>query len=115
MTKSVSPTCVLLNEYSLDIGTALQCLVDGGLERDAPAATQPFVGRDDHIGVTCDGVVIICNQSNDIYPQFRMRILSASALNPANTTLCGAPIRAQASMAYTACGVIGMYKHTRSP
>ena len=36
-----------------------------------------------------------------------MRLRSASAEKPANTTECGAPIRAQASMATIASGIIG--------
>ena len=33
---------------------------------------------------------------------------SASAEKPANTTVCGAPIRAQASIAIGSSGIIGM-------
>ena len=40
-------------------------------------------------------------------PQSWIRSLSASALNPPNTTLWTAPIRAQASMAIAASGTIG--------
>ena len=40
-------------------------------------------------------------------PQSFIRSLSASALNPLKTTLWGAPIRAQASIAVTASGIIG--------
>lgn len=36
-----------------------------------------------------------------------MRLCRASAENPPKTTECGAPIRAQASMAMTASGIIG--------
>ena len=41
-------------------------------------------------------------------PQSLMRPLSASAENPPNTTVCGAPIRAQASIAIGSSGIIGM-------
>jgi hypothetical protein len=41
-------------------------------------------------------------------PQSSMRSRSASALNPPNTTVCGAPIRAHASIAIAASGTIGM-------
>ena len=34
---------------------------------------------------------------------------------PPNTTECGAPILAQASIAIAASGTIGIYKATRSP
>jgi hypothetical protein len=44
-----------------------------------------------------------------------MRIASSWAANPPNTTECTAPRRAQASMAITAPGTIGMYTTTRSP
>jgi hypothetical protein len=37
-----------------------------------------------------------------------MRLRSASAEKPPKTTECGAPMRAHASMATTACGIIGM-------
>ena len=37
-----------------------------------------------------------------------MRSLSASAENPPNTTVCGAPSRAQASIAIGSSGIIGM-------
>jgi len=37
-----------------------------------------------------------------------MRAASSFAANPPNTTECTAPIRAQASMAITASGIIGM-------
>ena len=40
-------------------------------------------------------------------PQSRMRVDSASAEKPPKTTVCGAPRRAQASMATTASGIIG--------
>ena len=36
-----------------------------------------------------------------------MRSLTASAEKPPNTTLCGAPIRAHASIAITTSGIIG--------
>jgi hypothetical protein len=36
-----------------------------------------------------------------------MRLRSASAENPPNTTECTAPMRAQASIATTASGIIG--------
>ena len=37
-----------------------------------------------------------------------MRLASSAAAKPPNTTEWTAPIRAQASMAKTACGIIGM-------
>ncbi len=37
-----------------------------------------------------------------------MRLASSAAAKPPNTTECTAPSRAQASMAKTACGTIGM-------
>ena len=37
-----------------------------------------------------------------------MRVASSFAAKPPNTTECTAPIRAQASMATTASGIIGM-------
>ena len=40
--------------------------------------------------------------------QSRIRVASASAENPPNTTVCGAPMRAQASIAMTVSGTIGM-------
>ena len=40
--------------------------------------------------------------------QSRIRELSASAENPPKTTMCGAPRRAQASIATTVSGIIGM-------
>jgi hypothetical protein len=36
-----------------------------------------------------------------------MRPARASAEKPPNTTVCGAPMRAQASIAMTASGIIG--------
>lgn len=42
-------------------------------------------------------------------------LLSDSDENPPNTMLCGAPIRAQASIATASSGIIGMYMATRSP
>ena len=44
-----------------------------------------------------------------------MRSRSDSALNPPNTMLWGAPMRAQASMAMASSGTMGMYRVTRSP
>ena len=44
-----------------------------------------------------------------------MRVASSWAANPPNTTECTAPSRAQASIAITASGIIGMYSTTRSP
>ncbi len=44
-----------------------------------------------------------------------MRSRSASAEKPPNTTLCGAPILAQASSAMGNSGTIPMYTATRSP
>ena len=40
-------------------------------------------------------------------PKSATRLASESAENPPNTTVCGAPTRAQASMATTASGIIG--------
>ena len=40
--------------------------------------------------------------------QSSMRLASSFAANPPNTTECTAPSRAQASIAITACGIIGM-------
>jgi hypothetical protein len=40
---------------------------------------------------------------------------SDSAEKPPNTTLCGIPSRAQASMANTASGIIGSWMATQSP
>ena len=37
-----------------------------------------------------------------------MRVASSFAANPPNTTECTAPMRAEASMATTASGIIGM-------
>jgi hypothetical protein len=37
-----------------------------------------------------------------------MRVASSLAAKPPNTTECTAPMRAQASMAITASGIIGM-------
>jgi hypothetical protein len=37
-----------------------------------------------------------------------MRSASASALKPPKTTVCGAPMRAQASIAMGSSGIIGM-------
>ena len=39
--------------------------------------------------------------------QSAIRLASASAEKPPNTTVCGAPIRAQASIATTVSGIIG--------
>ena len=44
-----------------------------------------------------------------------MRNASSLAANPPNTTECTAPIRAHASMAISASGIIGRYTITRSP
>ena len=44
-----------------------------------------------------------------------MRSLTESALKPPNTTLCGAPMRAQASMATTTSGIMGRKIPTMSP
>ena len=44
-----------------------------------------------------------------------IRSRSDSALNPPNTMLWGAPIRAHASMAMASSGTMGMYSVTRSP
>ena len=44
-----------------------------------------------------------------------MRSLTASGANPPNTTLCGAPIRAHASIATTTSGIIGRKIPTTSP
>jgi hypothetical protein len=41
-------------------------------------------------------------------PQSLIRPESASALKPPKTTVCGAPIRAQASIAIGNSGIIGM-------
>ena len=48
-------------------------------------------------------------------PASSIRVASALAENPPNTTLCGAPIRAQASMAIGSSGTIGMCMVTMSP
>ena len=44
-----------------------------------------------------------------------MRLASSGAAKPPNTTECTAPSRAQASIAITASGTIGMVITTRSP
>ena len=44
-----------------------------------------------------------------------MRSLTDSALKPPKTTLCGAPMRAHASMATTTSGIIGRKMPTTSP
>ena len=44
-----------------------------------------------------------------------MRSLTDSALKPPKTTLCGAPMRAQASIATTTSGIIGRKIPTTSP
>ncbi len=41
-------------------------------------------------------------------PQSLMRSRSASAEKPPNTTVCGTPMRVQASIATAASGIIGM-------
>ena len=41
-------------------------------------------------------------------PEPTIRSLSADAPYPANTTVCTAPIRAQASIAMTCSGTVGM-------
>ena len=67
-------------------------LVDGGLERGGRAAAVAAVGGDDDLGAE----------------QSTRREASASAENPPKTTVCGAPMRAQASIATTVSGIIGM-------
>jgi hypothetical protein len=44
-----------------------------------------------------------------------IRVASSGAAKPPNTTECTAPIRAHASMAISASGIIGRYTITRSP
>ena len=44
-----------------------------------------------------------------------IRVASSGAAKPPNTTECTAPIRAHASIATTASGIIGRYTSTRSP
>ncbi len=44
-----------------------------------------------------------------------MRVASSCGAKPPNTTEWTAPRRAQPSMATTDCGIIGMYRMTRSP
>jgi hypothetical protein len=44
-----------------------------------------------------------------------IRSRTESGAKPPNTTLCGAPIRAQASIATTTSGIIGMKIPTTSP
>ena len=45
---------------------------------------------------------------HSLAPQSLMRSRSASAENPPNTTVCGAPMRVHASIATAASGIIGM-------
>ena len=66
--------------------------IDIGLERDALAAAPAFVGGDD--------------ERADRNPSIRPA--SASGEKPPNTTEWIAPIRAQASIANAASGIIGM-------
>ena len=66
-------------------------LVDGRLERRRRAAPVAAVGGDD----------------DSLASASSMRDRSASAEKPPNTTECGAPSRAQASIATTASGIIG--------
>ena len=48
-------------------------------------------------------------------PASSIRVASSGAANPPNTTECTAPIRAHASIAIAASGIIGRYTITRSP
>jgi hypothetical protein len=47
--------------------------------------------------------------------QSTTRFFSDLALKPANTTECGAPMRAQASITNASSGIMGMYTVTASP
>ena len=51
----------------------------------------------------------------NLAPQLSIRSASASAEKPANTIVCTAPIRVQASIAIAASGTIGIYRQTTSP
>ena len=54
-------------------------------------------------------------QSTALAPASLMRSARLRALNPQNTTLWMAPMRAQASTPTTRSGIMGMYTTTRSP
>ncbi|CAM5488821.1 hypothetical protein SBADM41S_08527 [Streptomyces badius] len=65
-------------------------VVDGGLQRGGLAAAVAAVGGDDDLGV-----------------RVLIRAAMASAEKPPKTTECAAPMRAQASIATAASGIIG--------
>ena len=80
------------HEHVLDLGGAGTTASSmAGLSADGLAAPVAAVGGDDQLGV---GVVDPGGAA-------------ASAENPPKTTECAAPIRAQASIATTASGIIG--------
>jgi hypothetical protein len=85
-----SPVRRTTSTFSTD-GQSLDRLVDGGLERHGEPRRN------------CPSEVITSLASAS-----SMRLRSASAEKPPKTTECGAPMRAHASMATTACGIIGM-------
>jgi hypothetical protein len=78
------------DEHRLHVGVAATALVDVGLELDDLAAAPAAVGGDDERAW-----------------QSLMRSLIASALKPPKMTVWTAPMRAQASMAIIASGIIG--------
>jgi hypothetical protein len=80
------------DQHAWDAGALGERLVDIGLQRHQLAAAQPFVGGDDEAS----------NRNPGCGPA------SASGEKPPNTTEWIAPIRAQASMAKAASGIIGM-------
>jgi hypothetical protein len=65
-------------------------LVDALLDRRGLAPAARAVGGNECLGLDTD-----------------IRSCTADGAKPPNTTLCGAPIRAQASMATTTSGIIG--------
>ena len=83
----------------LDRWRSLERFVGHLLERDDLPAAIPAVGGHE--------------QSRPAASLMRSR--SDSALNPPKTTLCTAPMRAQASMAIASSGISGRYNATRSP
>ena len=89
----IAPHAISLDDDTVPrwVCAGLDCRVEHRFVLHHPCRLDPAGCRDDHRGRASS-----------------MRVASPCGANPPNTTECTAPMRAQASMAMTASGIIGM-------
>ena len=106
------PPCIVSRSSSASMRTCATSPVDAALPppyTTSLAPDEPLL-MDAHSDSGCDALAM-----SSFEPESDMRSCSAAALRPENTTLCGAPSRAHASIATTASMLVRIHSVTTSP